>query len=132
MQWWMRWCSGTIFCYAGDYKIGCVNENVDFSNNVNCLYFFTREAKKDQVGRQAYRILTSIHDSFEQIAENLLATDRARREVADYEGKLATMASRTVDIDKLKADLDTIRRENDLLEARLSENLSKDSSQSVG
>ncbi|XP_016441979.1 uncharacterized protein LOC107767484 isoform X1 [Nicotiana tabacum] len=91
-----------------------------------------REAKKDQVGRQAYRILTSIHDSFEQIAENLLATDRARREVADYEGKLATMASRTVDIDKLKADLDTIRRENDLLEARLSENLSKDSSQSVG
>lgn len=52
--------------------------------------------------------------------------------MADYEGKLATMASRTVDIDKLKADLDTIRRENDLLEARLSENLSKDSSQSVG
>ncbi|XP_059284929.1 uncharacterized protein LOC132038257 [Lycium ferocissimum] len=87
-----------------------------------------REAKKDQVGRQAYRILTSIHDSFEQIAENLLAADRARREVADYEGKLATMASRSVDIDKLKADLETIRRENDLLE----KNLSKDSSQSIG
>ncbi|KAK4355148.1 hypothetical protein RND71_024119 [Anisodus tanguticus] len=87
-----------------------------------------REAKKDQVGRQAYRILTSIHDSFEQIAENLLATDRARREVADYEGKLATMTSRSVDIDKLKADLEIIRRENDLLE----KNLSKDSSQSVG
>ncbi|XP_055824871.1 uncharacterized protein LOC129893381 [Solanum dulcamara] len=87
-----------------------------------------REAKKDQVGRQAYRILTNIHDSFEQIAENLLATDRTRREVTDYEGKLATMASRTVDIDKLKADLDTIRRENDLLEKKLS----KDSSRSVG
>lgn len=87
-----------------------------------------REAKKDQVGRQAYRILTNIHDSFEQIAENLLATDRARREVTDYEGKLATMASRSVDIDKLKADLDTIRRENDFLEKKLS----KDSSQSVG
>ncbi|MCD7456045.1 hypothetical protein HAX54_030519 [Datura stramonium] len=87
-----------------------------------------REAKKDQVGQQAYRILTNIHGSFEQIAENLLATDRARREVTDYEGKLATMASRSVDIDKLKADLDTIRRENDLLEKKLS----KDSSQSVG
>ncbi|XP_060188259.1 uncharacterized protein LOC132617303 [Lycium barbarum] len=87
-----------------------------------------REAKKDHVGRQAYRILTSIHDSFEQIAENVLAADRAQREVADYEGKLATMASRSVDMDKLKADLETIRRENDLLE----KNLSKDSSQSVG
>ncbi|KAH0707945.1 hypothetical protein KY290_011982 [Solanum tuberosum] len=87
-----------------------------------------REAKKDQVGQQAYRILTNIHDSFEQIAENLLATDRARREVSDYEGKLATMVSRSVDIDKMKADLDTIRRESDLLEKKLS----KDSSQSVG
>nr|XP_004244030.2 coiled-coil domain-containing protein 22 homolog isoform X2 [Solanum lycopersicum] len=44
-----------------------------------------REVKKDQVGEQAYRILTNIHDSFEQIAENLLATDRTRREVTDYE-----------------------------------------------
>ncbi|XP_049413690.1 uncharacterized protein LOC125876527 [Solanum stenotomum] len=83
-----------------------------------------REAKKDQVGQQAYRILTNIHDSFEQIAENLLATDRARREVSDYEGKLATMVSRSVDIDKMKADLDTIRRENDLLEKKLSKNSS--------
>ncbi|CAN4102594.1 unnamed protein product [Withania somnifera] len=65
-----------------------------------------REVKKDQVGEQAYRILTNIHDSFEQIAENLLATDRARRKVTDYEGKLATMASQIVDIDKLKADLE--------------------------
>lgn len=87
-----------------------------------------REAKKDQVGQQAYRILTNIHDSFEQIAENLLATDRTRREVTDYEGKLATLASRSIDIDKLKADLDTIRRENDLLEKKLSKN----SSRSVG
>ncbi|CAN4103895.1 unnamed protein product [Withania somnifera] len=87
-----------------------------------------REAKKDQVGRQAYRILTNIHYSFEQIAENLLATDRARREVTVYEGKLATMASRSVDIDKLKADLETIRKENDDLEKKLS----KDSSQSAG
>lgn len=80
------------------------------------------------MGQQAYRILTNIHDSFEQIAENLLATDRTRREVTDYEGKLATLASRSIDIDKLKADLDTIRRENDLLEKKLSKN----SSRSVG
>ncbi|PHT43965.1 hypothetical protein CQW23_17990 [Capsicum baccatum] len=87
-----------------------------------------REAKKDQVARQAYRILTKIHESFEQIAENLLATDRVRRQVTDYEGKLATMASRSVDIDKLKANLETITRENDLLEKKLS----NDSSQNVG
>lgn len=80
------------------------------------------------MARQAYRILTNIHESFEQIAENLLATDRVRRQVTDYEGKLATMASRSVDIDKLKANLETITRENDLLEKKLS----NDSSQNVG
>ncbi|KAJ8532495.1 hypothetical protein K7X08_012418 [Anisodus acutangulus] len=93
----------------------CVQERLNRTHAVVDETVF-REAKKDQVGRQAYRILTSIHANFQQIAENLLATDRARREVADYEGKLATMTSRSVDIDKLKADLETIWRENDLLE----------------
>lgn len=52
-----------------------------------------REGKKDTVGRQAYKLLTSIHESFEQITEKILATDRIRREMADREKKLAAMAS---------------------------------------
>ncbi|KAM0995654.1 hypothetical protein ACFX2C_005759 [Malus domestica] len=75
-----------------------------------------REAKKDAVGRQAYRILTSIHESFEQIREKILATDRTRREVGELEKKLAAMASRSLNVDKLQADLDAIRRENEHLE----------------
>ncbi|EOY11953.1 Coiled-coil domain-containing protein 22, putative isoform 1 [Theobroma cacao] len=54
-----------------------------------------REAKKNPVGRQAYRLLTSIHESFEQISEKILSTDRIRREMADHEKKLAAMASRS-------------------------------------
>ncbi|GMH25477.1 hypothetical protein Nepgr_027320 [Nepenthes gracilis] len=78
-----------------------------------------REAKKDSVGRQAYRLLTSIHESFEQIREKILETDRTRREVADLEAKLAAMSSRKLDIDKLQADLDAFRRENEYLEKGL-------------
>ncbi|KAL1556153.1 coiled-coil domain-containing protein 22 [Salvia divinorum] len=78
-----------------------------------------REAKKDRVARQAYRLLTYIHESFEQIAEKVLATDRMRREAADYEAKLAILNARSMNMSKLQEDLDAIRKENELLEQRL-------------
>ncbi|KAK0600521.1 hypothetical protein LWI29_015820 [Acer saccharum] len=81
-----------------------------------------REAKKDSVGRQAYRLLTSIHESFEQVSEKILATDRVRREMAEYEKKLAAMASRSLNVDKLQADLDAIMKENEYLEQCLKNN----------
>ncbi|XP_057982640.1 uncharacterized protein LOC131167771 [Malania oleifera] len=81
-----------------------------------------REAKKDAVGRKAYRLLTSIHETFEQVSEKILTADRTRREVAEYEAKLASMASRRLDIGKLQADLDAIRKENEYLEQRLQDN----------
>ncbi|XP_047982336.1 coiled-coil domain-containing protein 22 [Salvia hispanica] len=78
-----------------------------------------REAKKDRVARQAHRLLTDIHESFEQIAEKVLATDRSRREAADYEAKLATLHGMSMNMSKLQEDLDAIRKENELLEQRL-------------
>ncbi|KAG6405236.1 hypothetical protein SASPL_132822 [Salvia splendens] len=78
-----------------------------------------REAKKDRVARQAHRLLTDIHGSFEQIAEKVLATDRTCREAADYEAKLATLHGRSTNMSKLQEDLDAIRKENELLEQRL-------------
>lgn len=78
-----------------------------------------REARKDPVARQAYRLLTRIHDCFEQTAQKVLLTDRTRRELADYEAKLTSMASRSLNVDKLRADLDAIRKENNTLETNL-------------
>ncbi|KAF7144685.1 hypothetical protein RHSIM_Rhsim04G0010900 [Rhododendron simsii] len=78
-----------------------------------------REAKKDMVGRQAYRLLTSIHESFEQISDKILSTDRLRREADEHKAKLSALARRSFNVDKLKADLDAIRRENEFLEQRL-------------
>ncbi|KAK3008701.1 hypothetical protein RJ639_015250 [Escallonia herrerae] len=78
-----------------------------------------REAKKDPVGRKAHKLLTSIHEGFAQMSEQILATDRARRELADHEAKLAAMAFRKVNADKLQADLDAIKKDNDLLRQRL-------------
>ncbi|KAK8490535.1 hypothetical protein V6N11_055763 [Hibiscus sabdariffa] len=78
-----------------------------------------REAKKDADRQQVYRLLTSIHDSFEQISEKILTTDRIRRETTDLEKKLAAMSSRGLNADKLQADLDTIAKENEYLEQQL-------------
>ncbi|KAK9134014.1 hypothetical protein Scep_013542 [Stephania cephalantha] len=78
-----------------------------------------REAKNDPVRRQAYRLLTSIHETFEQISDKILATDRVRRDVTELESKLAAMSSRSLNIDKLEADLKAIRKENQLLEEKL-------------
>ncbi|QCD78131.1 hypothetical protein DEO72_LG1g1761 [Vigna unguiculata] len=70
-----------------------------------------REAKKDPTGLQVYRLLVSIHKRFEQISEKILATDRVKREVAEYEMKLANAASKSLDLSELKTSLDTIIRE---------------------
>lgn len=77
-----------------------------------------REAKKDPVGRQAYRLLTSFHERFEQISEKIMASDRLHREAIEHEKKLAAMASRSLNVDKLQADLDAIRKENEYLRAK--------------
>ncbi|XP_039012228.1 coiled-coil domain-containing protein 22 homolog, partial [Hibiscus syriacus] len=78
-----------------------------------------REAKKDAGRRQVYKLLTSIHDSFEQISEKIFATDRIRRETTYLEKKLAAMSSRSLNADKLQADLDNIAKENKYLEQQL-------------
>ncbi|XP_021740756.1 coiled-coil domain-containing protein 22 homolog [Chenopodium quinoa] len=78
-----------------------------------------REAKKDPVGRQAYKLLTNIHACFEKIREQILAANKAQREVAELEVKLTAIASRSLDRHKLQADLDAMRTENEHLEKTL-------------
>lgn len=105
--------SRTYFLCLENRKITCLMHLLSFKLN----YF--REAKKDAVGRQAYRLLTSIHENFEQIREKILATDRIRREAIEHEKKLAALASRSLNANKLQADLEAIRRENEYLEKSL-------------
>lgn len=69
------------------------------------------------MGEEAHILVTGIHESFEEISEKILATDRARREMTDLETKLSSIASRTLNIDKLQADLDALRKENNYLQS---------------
>lgn len=62
-------------------------------------------------------MLTTIHESFEEITEKILATDRTRREQSDLETKLSSIGTRILNMDKLQADLDAIRKENEYLES---------------
>lgn len=81
-----------------------------------------REAKKDGIGKQAHKLLTSIHENFGEISNKILSTNRLRRETAEYEKKIAASATRSLNFDKLQADLDAIRRENSYLEQHLCHN----------
>lgn len=100
-----------------DLAMNFIYVMADFDFHLICNFFSLvyayREAKKDPTGLQAYRLLVSIHKGFEQISEKILATDRIRREVAEYEMKLAATASTSLDVSKLQADLDVIIRENE-------------------
>ncbi|XP_071725718.1 uncharacterized protein [Rutidosis leptorrhynchoides] len=78
-----------------------------------------REAKKDQVVEQAHILLTTIHESFEEISVKILATDRAHREILDLETKLTSIGARSLNVNKLQADLDAIRKENEYLQSLL-------------
>lgn len=48
-----------------------------------------------------------------------MASDRVRREITEHEKKLAVMASRNLNADKLQADLDALIKENESLEQQL-------------
>ncbi|KAL9680045.1 hypothetical protein QQ045_017918 [Rhodiola kirilowii] len=74
-----------------------------------------RDAKTNPVGQQAYKLLNNIHENFQQIMEKILRTDRLKREAADHEKKIASMASQSLDLGKLQADLDAISKENEAL-----------------
>ncbi|XP_024968754.1 coiled-coil domain-containing protein 22 isoform X2 [Cynara cardunculus var. scolymus] len=76
-----------------------------------------RESKKNQAGEQAHDLLTVIHESFEEISEKILATDRARREATELETKLSRIGTQSLNVAKLEADLDAIRKENEYLQS---------------
>lgn len=69
--------------------------------------------KKDPAVRQVYKLVTSVHGIFEQISEKILMADRLRREAVDYEKKLGSITARGMSLEKLQADLDAIRKENE-------------------
>ncbi|PIA57994.1 hypothetical protein AQUCO_00500134v1 [Aquilegia coerulea] len=74
-----------------------------------------RDVKKDLVRQQAHRLLTAIHESFGHISEQILITDRIRREAVEQETKLAAVSTSTLPMDRLQVDLDALRKEEKLL-----------------
>lgn len=78
-----------------------------------------RDAKKDPVCRQVYRILTSIHQDFNETYEKVFSIDKVHREITEYEAKLEAMQRSHLDVSKVQVDLDTIWTENELLEKQL-------------
>eukprot|EP01018_Ginkgo_biloba_P023353 Gb_22401 [translate_table: standard] len=84
-----------------------------------------RDAKKDPVRRQAYRLLTSIHENFNEAFEKVFNIDKAHREIAEYEAKLEAMERWHLDISNVQVDLDAIWKENELLEKQLLESKNK-------
>ncbi|OAE23563.1 hypothetical protein AXG93_1877s1060 [Marchantia polymorpha subsp. ruderalis] len=78
-----------------------------------------RDAKKDPVCRQAYKLLSGLHINFENIIEKVLEMDKVGREISELQAKLEELEKRPLDAASVEADLDAIVAENRALERRL-------------
>lgn len=83
-----------------------------------CLFF--RDAKKDAVCRQAYRQLSTIHETFADIVDKVMEMDKTGREIAELQAQLEELQKSSLDVTSVQSDLDAITTENRLLEKRLS------------
>ncbi|KVI10385.1 Protein of unknown function DUF812 [Cynara cardunculus var. scolymus] len=66
---------------------------------------------------RTYAVVDETLLSFEEISEKILATDRARREATELETKLSRIGTQSLNVAKLEADLDAIRKENEYLQS---------------
>eukprot|EP00250_Pteridium_aquilinum_P020523 c24848_g1_i1 orf=596-2230(-) len=78
-----------------------------------------RDAKKDPVCRQAYRLLTSMHEDFSDCYDKVFAMDKVRREITELQVAVEIMEKRPVDVKKVQADFDALVAENLSLEKSL-------------
>ncbi|KAL3682527.1 hypothetical protein R1sor_000549 [Riccia sorocarpa] len=80
-----------------------------------------RDAKKDPICRQAYKLLSGIHTNFESVVEKVLEMDKLGREITELQVKLEELEKRPLDAASVEADLEAIVAENRALERRLAE-----------
>jgi myosin heavy subunit len=78
-----------------------------------------RDAKKDDASREAYRLLTSIHSGFADLAARVDETSRSGRTLRDLERKLEELLKRPLDLERIAADLKAVEAENATLGERL-------------
>ncbi|XWS09623.1 hypothetical protein CRYUN_Cryun39dG0005600 [Craigia yunnanensis] len=107
---------------ADKFKI-CSDISLAFKNlgYVGDMNYYKGSKERQSGDRLIGCSLTNMHESFEQITEKILATDRIQREMAAREKKLDAMASRSLNVDKPQVDLDAIVKENEYLEQQLRE-----------
>ncbi|CAK9867616.1 unnamed protein product [Sphagnum jensenii] len=80
-----------------------------------------RDAKQDAVCRQAYRLLSIIHETFADIVDRVFEMDKTSREIAELQAKLEELEKSPVDIVSVQSDLDMVVAENQIMERRLAE-----------
>ncbi|CAM6038487.1 unnamed protein product [Sphagnum compactum] len=80
-----------------------------------------RDAKRDAVCRQAYRLLSTIHETFADIVDRVFEMDKTSREIAELQAKLEELEKSPVDIVSVQSDLDMVVAENQIMDRRLAE-----------
>ncbi|KAH7285176.1 hypothetical protein KP509_33G016700 [Ceratopteris richardii] len=81
-----------------------------------------RDAKKDATSRQAYRLLTSIHDNFAECSDKIFTLDKLHREITELASTVEAMEKRPVDLHRAEADFSTLVSENACLERAIQAN----------
>ncbi|MCO5604446.1 hypothetical protein L7F22_058612 [Adiantum nelumboides] len=86
-----------------------------------------RDAKKDATSRQAYRLLTSIHENFASCYDAVFSVDKLHREIAELQVSLEAMEKRPVDLKRAEVDFEAFISENLCLDKAVEANIKNDS-----
>ena len=78
-----------------------------------------RDAKKDELCKDAYRHLHAVHKGFADLGDKTTATGRARKVQRELEKRCEELAKNPTDIDRVSRDVAAVKTEISQLEAVL-------------
>lgn len=78
-----------------------------------------REAKRDEQSKEVYRVLSSIHKGFGDLTRKVEETGKLARSARDHERKVEEFAKQPLDLGRILADTEAVRKENAQLAAQL-------------
>lgn len=78
-----------------------------------------REAKRDELSKEVYRVLSSIHKGFGDLTRKVEETGKLARSARDQERKMEEFAKQPLDLRRIAADTEAVARENAALDAQL-------------
>ena len=75
-----------------------------------------KDAKKDELCKEAYKVLSAIHAGFADLTRKVEETGRVARAMRDLERKIEEFAKQPLDLERVLQDIEAVAQENHALQ----------------